>query len=115
MGTHLEADNSVSVGVKVEAPAKFIAHDIGVACTTSTALPGATAAQTAGATTCSFQNDGASTGVLRYRLDSTAPTSTAGVTVAPGATTLLSIADAINVRFIEGSGFTCTANANYFI
>jgi hypothetical protein len=115
MSSHRNADGSVTDGFKDEPPGIFISHDIAVACATSASLPGATAAQTAGSTTCSFQNDGASTGILRYRLDGTAPTGTAGVTLAPGATTLLSIADAINVRFIQGSGFTCTANANYFI
>jgi hypothetical protein len=112
MSSHRNADGSVSDGIKDEAPGIFIAHDIGVACTTSAQLPGATAAQTAGATTCSFQNDGQSTAMLRYRLDGTVPTASAGVTLGVGQSILLSINDAINVRFIQAAA-TATINASY--
>jgi hypothetical protein len=94
MGTHQNADKSVSDGVKVEAPGTFIGHQIGLVLTASVQLtmPGK------GETQAIVQADGND---VRFRLDGTAPTATVGFLIKNGTSITLSAADAAAAKFIQ--------------
>lgn len=95
---------SISEGVKVEGPGKFIGHQIGLALTASVGLtmPGK------GETMVVVQADG---GDVRFRLDGVAPTGTAGVLIKNGASLTLTAEDAAAARFIQSSAQTSLLNA----
>ena len=92
MTTHVNADGSVTNGVKVEAWGSFVSHQIGLVCTTVQTLT-----VPAGAQQAIIQADGQD---LRLRLDGTNPTTTAGFLIKSGTSLTLSAADATAAKII---------------
>jgi hypothetical protein len=104
MSSHQNADASVSEGVKIEGWGKFVSHQLGVTLASAAQLtvpPGAIQAI--------VQADGND---VRFTLDGTAPTTSAGFLIKNGTSLTLSAADAAAAKFIQVAA-TAVVNAIY--
>jgi hypothetical protein len=111
MSQHLNADGSITDGVKVEAWGKFVSHQIGLSVVAVAQL-----AVPAGVNQAIVQADGGSattTTAVRFTLDGTTPTTTSGFLIPGGSTITLSASDAANAKFISTSTTVGTINAVY--
>lgn len=102
MTTHVNADGSISDGVKVEAWGSVVGGQYGLSVASATALT-----VPAGAIQAIVQADGAD---VRMRLDGTNPTTTVGFLIKNGTTQTLSAADATAAKFI---GTSASVNVIY--
>jgi hypothetical protein len=114
MSIHVNPDGSDTEGTREEPPDVSL-YDINLTIGTATVLPGAAAAKAAGCMMANVQCDFSTpTGAwVRWRVDGTAPTSTVGWCLLPGASQLMTIYDAIAAKFTAAGTGTVILNIGY--
>jgi hypothetical protein len=99
-------DGSISDGIKVEAPGRFIAHQFGLALSSAAQLT----MPNQGETTVYIQTVG---GDATMTLDGSTPTGTTGWHLVENETKVLSATDAANAKFVQISSATSYLNATF--
>jgi hypothetical protein len=88
--------SSETEGTKVEPPATFCGHTLGVSVTSAATI---TAAATAAAALGAQQAIIFATGAMRFTLDGTTPSASVGLPVVAGGSVTLNMADALFAKF----------------